>query len=84
MFVRLGGRMGRLVSAVPNIERPDPVCRPARGRQDASSQNSARDALRQTQGLERSRNVNGGSAASTLNDTFSYTPERVLFLYQRP
>jgi len=28
MFVRLGGRVGRLVSAVPNIERPDPVCRP--------------------------------------------------------
>jgi len=27
MFVRLGGRVGRLVSAVPNIERPDPVCR---------------------------------------------------------
>jgi len=26
MFVRLGGRVGRLVSAVPNIERPDPVC----------------------------------------------------------
>jgi len=25
MFVRLGGRVGRLVSAVPNIERPDPV-----------------------------------------------------------
>jgi len=27
MFVRLVGRVGRLVSAVPNIERPDPVCR---------------------------------------------------------
>jgi len=25
MFVRLGGKVGRLVSAVPNIERPDPV-----------------------------------------------------------
>jgi len=28
MFVRLGGRMGRLVSAVPNIEQPDPVDHP--------------------------------------------------------
>jgi len=27
MFVRLGGRVGRLGSAVPNIERPDPVGR---------------------------------------------------------
>jgi len=29
MFVRLGGGVGRLGSAVPNIERPDPVGRSA-------------------------------------------------------
>jgi len=37
MFVRLGGRVGRLVSAVPNIERPDPVCRDPRKRHGRSN-----------------------------------------------